>query len=277
MPDPGAFVKGWPAQIAQLEAGLLPTIGDGVTGSPALADLTGNRKLEVVTSSTVGPVYVLSANGSSFLGYGSDGLPNVAGYQQGNSSVLDWTLPGLGSPSVAPVGPATAAPSIIDPGASLGRLLDEEAPGDQSPHENQIDVWSATTGALDTGFPAQMNDLQFFDQAIVADVAGAQAGGYVVEGSGLYDLRAYGPTGAEAPSFPKFTGGWMTYGPAYGPWGDLATQVLAGGTRSGLLLVWSTPTPACASSGPWPQVDHDLWDTGNLSETGAAVARCGGR
>jgi hypothetical protein len=276
MPDPGAFVKGWPAQIAQVEAGLLPTIGDGVTGSPALADLSGDGSLEVVASSTVGPVYVLSPDGSSFLGYGSDGLPNVAGYQQAGSSILDWTLPGLGSPSVAPIGAHTSAASIIDPGASLGRLLDEEAPGDQTPHENQIDAWSATTGALDTGFPAQMNDLQFFDQALVADVNGAQAGGYVVEGSGLYDLRAYGPTGAEAPSFPKFTGGWMTYGPAYGPWGGLSTQVLAGGTRSGLLLVWSTPTPACASSGPWPQVHHDLWNTGDLSETGAAAARCSG-
>jgi hypothetical protein len=274
-PDPGAFVKGWPAQIGQLDAGLLPTIGDGVTGSPALADLSGNGQLEVVAASSAGPIYVLSPNGSSYLGYGGSAhLPNVGAYEPANGSVLQWTMPAVGSPIVAPIGRPGAAPSLIAPAASVGKLLDTAFPGSQAPHENELDTWNAKTGALGAEGPLQMNDLQFLDQPIVADVNGTETGSYVVEASGLYDLRAYGPTGVEAPGFPKFTGGWTTFGAAFGPWGSLSDQVLVAGTRSGDLLVWKTPTPACAPSGPWPQVHHDVWNTQNLSATGPPAPGC---
>lgn len=273
-PDPGAFVPGWPAKIAQLDAGLLPTIGDGVTGSPALADLTGNGKLEVTAASSAGPIYELSPDGSSFLGYGAGKLPNVGGYSPNGGSILDWTMPAVGSPVVAPIGRPGAPPSLIAAAASVGTLLDTAFPGSQTPNENEMDTWSATTGALGAEGPLQMSDLQFLDQPIVANVNGSAAGGYVVEGSGLYDLRAYGTTGREAPDFPKFTGGWTTFGAAFGPWGSLADQVLVSGTRSGSLLVWRTPTSACATSGPWPQVHHDLWNTQDLSGSGAPAASC---
>jgi hypothetical protein len=114
-----------------------------------------------------------------------------------------------------------------------------------------------------------MNDIEFFDQPIVADVGGSGAGPYVVEGSATYDLRAVNALGKEAPGFPKFTGGWMVNSPSFGSFGSLAEQVLAAGTREGFLFVWSTPTPACASSGPWPMAHHDLWNTNNLATTRA--------
>ena len=50
--------------------------------------------------------------------------------------------------------------------------------------------------------------------------------------------------------------------PAFGPFGALATQVLAAGTREGELLAWSTRAPACCGRrGPWPREHHDLWNT----------------
>jgi hypothetical protein len=119
-----------------------------------------------------------------------------------------------------------------------------------------------------------MNDLQFFAQPIVAYVNGAAAGGYVLEASGLYDLRAYGPTGVEAPSFPKFTGGWVTGGAVVGTWGTDATQIVATGTRTGGLLIWPTPTPACTSPGPWAQSHHDLWNSNDLAKTGTPQPSC---
>ena len=80
--------------------------------------------------------------------------------------------------------------------------------------------------------------------------------------------------GQEAPGFPKFTGGWMVDAPAVGPFGTLGTQVMAAGTREGELFVWKTPRAACASSGPWPKMHHDLWNTSDLSESGAPAPRC---
>lgn len=274
MPDAGAFLPGWPAHIADLDAGLLPTIGDGVTGSPALASLATGQ-LDVVTSSVAGPVYELSPTGSSLLGT-TDGLPNVLRFvppgQTFLGDILNASVPALGSPSVAPLGRSTSV-SIIDPAASVGGLLDEEEPGSQTPNSNQVVAWSAS-GEMRKGYPALMNDLQFFAQPIVADVNGTSAGGYVVEASGLYDLRAYGPAGREAPSFPKFTGGWVTGGAVVGAWGSDRDQVIATGTRNGQLLIWSTPTPACASPGPWAQSHHDLWNSNNLSESKAPQATC---
>jgi hypothetical protein len=266
MPDPGAFLPGWPAHIADLDAGLLPTVGDGVTGSPALAPLATGQ-LDVVTSSVAGPVYELSPNGSSLLGT-THGLPNVLHFVPRGTTflqdLLNASIPALGSPSVAPVGRADSL-SIFDPAASVGRLLDEEEPGSQTPNDNQIVAWDPS-GQMRNGFPALMNDLQFFAQPIVADVNGTKAGGFVVEASGLYDLRAYGQGGTEAPGFPKFTGGWVTGGAVVGAWGTNSQQIIATGTRTGELLVWSTPTPACASPGPWAQSHHDLWNTNDLAQ-----------
>jgi hypothetical protein len=99
----------------------------------------------------------------------------------------------------------------------------------------------------------------------------------VISGSGTYDIRAIDASGDEAPGFPKFTGGWMVNAPAFAPFGTLADQVLAAGTREGELFAWSTQRPACASSGPWPKMHHDLWNTNNLSESGATTTSCAAR
>ena len=276
MPDPGAFLPGWPVHVGDLDPGLLPLIGDGVTASPALADLGGDGRLEVVTSSTVGPVYEWAPDGSSYLGTGNGGLPTVASFfgSGPNSGLLDASVPALGDPVVAPVGAKGSALDIVDPAGSLGKLLDEQAPARQTPNDNQITVYSAKSGDIARGFPALMNDVQFLNSPIVADVAGSTKGSYVVEGSGVYDLRAYTAGGSEAPGFPKFTGGWTIGGAGVGAWGDRTDQVLAVGTRAGELLVWSTPTGVCAGAGPWPQVHHDLWNTSDLSTTGTPEYRC---
>jgi hypothetical protein len=275
MPDPGAFLPGWPARIADLDANLLPTIGDGVTATPAVADLDGKGPLEVVTSSSAGPMYELDPDGSSYLGT-TGGLPNVAAFVPAGKSILGdlltASLPALGDPSVGVLGKAGSPLSIAAPAASVGRLLDEVAPGEQTPHNNQVVSWSAD-GALDDGSPDLMNDLQFATGPLIADVGG-NGQGDLVEPSGLYDLRAYQANGKEVPGFPKFTGGWTLDGALVGPWGTDAHQIVAAGNRAGELFVWTTKTPACAGSGSWPQQHHDLWNTSDLSEHGATQPAC---
>lgn len=285
-PNPGAFLPGWPASVGVFDSSLLPVLGDGVTGSPALADLGGNGQLEVGVASSAGPAYVLSANGTSYLGTGPDGKPKVLSTMPtgplSNSIGAVPSIPALGMPVFAPLGTGAGgsvlAPgvSMVMPALSLGKALDVALPAEQYPHDNQVDAWTVSPGALqghfDAAYPQVMNDLQFVVSPIVADVGGASAGPYVVEGSATYDLRAISASGAEAPGFPKFTGGWMVNSPSFGPFGDLADQVVAAGTREGELFVWSTPTSACASSGPWPREHHDLYNTSNLSATGTPAA-----
>jgi hypothetical protein len=265
-PNPSAFLPGWPVAVADLDSGLLPEVGDGTPGSPALADLSGNGQLEVGASTAIGPAYVLGPDGSSFLG-STGGLPNVladgpAG-PDANSRVTP-TIPSLGSPVFAPLSGAGAAPSLIVPASSLGKVLDAALPAQQLPNDTQLDAWNPSNGQLQSAYPQRMDDNMFLAEPIVADVGGTAAGPYVVAGSATYDLRAIGADGEEAPGFPKFTGGWMVNAPSVGPFAGLPDQVLALGTREGYLWVWSTPTPAWAPSGPWPRDHHDLSNTSNL-------------
>lgn len=278
MPDPGAFVPGWPAAIADLEANLLPTIADGVTASPVLASLNGKKALEVVVGSSAGPIYELNRNGTSYLGE-TGLLPNVTSFVPAGQSVnlgnlLEATIPALGSPVVGHLGKISGTPLSIAAGAaSVGRLLDEGYPGDQSPHDNQVATWSVTKGEMDDGSPDLMNDLQFITAPLMADLAG-NGSDELVETSGLSDLRAYTASGKELPGYPKYTGGWVLYSPVLGPFGREQDQALVVGNREGELFAWGTATPACDSGGSWPEAHHDLWNTGDLQEKGAAEPAC---
>jgi hypothetical protein len=277
--NPAAFLPGWPVGLADFEPALLPDVGDGVVGSPALADVTGNGQLDVAAASVAGPGYVLTPTGSSLLGTDSAGLPDVLasgnpGPDSNSTGLLGTSILALSGPVLSPLGPSAPGVNVVAPTSSLGGLLDEAEPAEQSPHDAQVSAWSASSGTFDAGYPQLMNDLLFLSQPIVADVAGPGAGPYVVGASATYDVRALDANGQEAPGFPKFTGGWVVNSPSYGSFGRLGTQVLATGTREGELFVWNTSTPACASSGPWPRQHHDLWNTGDLDSTGAPASSC---
>jgi hypothetical protein len=276
-PDACAILPGWPASMVDLDAGLLPDVGDGTTATPALADLAGDGRLEVGDMTTVGPAYIFGPTGSSYLGTGPDGQPvslsMVATGPLANSHDLP-SIPSLGMPVFAPLLPA-GAPSFIAPATSLGKALDAALADDQPNNDNQLDAWSPSTGTMLPGFPQVMDDLQFFDQPIVADVGGVAAGPYVVEGSANADLRAVNSAGVEAPGFPKFTGDWIVNSPSFGPFGTLAHQVVVAGTRHGDLFVWATPTAPCAPSGPWPREHHDLSNTDDLQGTASLGTACG--
>ncbi|HEV7679584.1 MAG TPA: S8 family serine peptidase [Candidatus Dormibacteraeota bacterium] len=276
----GTLHGNWPVAIGDYEAGLLPDVGDGTPNSPALGSVRSDGTLQVGVITTIGPGYVLNADGSSYLGTGPDGKPRVLGMDTPgplSNSASHPSLPALGAPIFAPLGPAAPGVSMIAPAASLQKALDAALPADQQPHDNQLDAWNLATGEYQAAFPQVMGDLQFFVQPLVATVGGNSAGPYVVEGSALADIRAIDATGQEAPGFPKFTGGWLVNSPSFGAWGSLGKQVLVSGTREGMLFAWSTPTDACASSGPWPRGHHDLWNTNNLQTADAPKPQCSPR
>ena len=276
-PDACAILPGWPASMVDLDAGLLPDVADGTTATPALADLNGNGKLDVGDMTSVGPAYIFDASGQSVYGNGPDGEPiglsmSAAGPLSNSQDVP--SIPALGMPVFAPLGGPAPGTSFVAPAASLGKALDAALPAQQYANDNQLDAWNTSTATMQAAFPQVVNDLQFFNQPIVADVGGATAGAYVVEGSANADVRAVNSLGQEAPGFPKFTGGWIVNSPSFGPLGAMDDQVVVAGTRDGDLFVWSTPTQRCASSGPWPREHHDLSNTNNLQWTSTLEPAC---
>ena len=57
----GPFRAGWPAPVILLAPGVLPTVGTGTPGAPALADIDGSGRLVVAVFGAAGPVHLYDA------------------------------------------------------------------------------------------------------------------------------------------------------------------------------------------------------------------------
>src|SRR5207302_1602334 len=123
--------------------------------------------------------------------------------------------------------------------------------------------WDTRTGTFMPGFPARMNDLQFFSTPAIADVNGDGLA-EVLQASAVYDLRAYGVGGTVPAGFPKFTAGWALGTAAVGDFLGDGHVVVALATREGNLFVWRTTGPVCQPT-EWPKYQHDLRNTGNFA------------
>lgn len=260
-----AYVKGWPVPIAMLQTELLPDVGSGSDAAPTVADVDGDGKPEIATSSIGAPPYLLNADGTSKYGNGPDGK-----YLTTASEAAEFKNPtATDAPSVASLGGAVfghlggdGSPMSIAMGATgLRRLLDVVLPEQQLGAEDHVDAWNALTGTFDPGFPAQMNDLQFFNTPAIADVDG-DGRAEVLQSSAMYDLWAYGLGGVAPSSWPKFTGGWSVMTPGVGDFDGDGKVDVALATREGNLFVWRTKGDACQTT-QWPKYQHDLRNSGD--------------
>jgi hypothetical protein len=258
----GPELPGWPVRIGVLASELLPWI-EGVPGSPVLADVDGDGRLEVGIASVAGPAYILRADGSSFYGTGPDGLPRTlptdrAAFGSETTTTDGPSVPALGSGSFAPVGRAGAL-VYVAAGAGFGRLADTNVPAQQIPHDTHLDAWDVRSGTFLPAFPRLLDDLVFFGSAAIADVSGDGEAELLI-GSGGYLVHAMSTSGIEAPGWPKFTGGWIIATPAVGRLG--ARAVVAVATREGTLRVWRVRSSRTARF--WPQARHDATNRGVL-------------
>ncbi len=269
--NPDAFLEGWPVRLAMLTTELLPVVGTGSNGPPALADLDGDSRLEVAGFSILGPAYVFRWTGESFLGIERGSIPRtlLADVFGAESRALDSpSYPALGAPVIAEMFGAGRGYHLLAPAAGLGKLLDANLPAQQFPAENHLALWevaradgSPAEGKLAPAFPQLVNDLQFFVAPIAVDINGdgvAEA----IWGSGVYDLRAVDPLGRWPRGWPKFTGGWSIGSPAAGDIDGDGTLEIAAVTREGYLFLFSTAGSRCGHL-PWRQYHHDPWGSGN--------------
>jgi hypothetical protein len=265
-PDDQAYVHGWPVKIGMVTTELLPDVGEGSNGAPVLADVDGDGKLEVGTASIGSPPYLLRADGTSYYGEG-DG-----GYNTMSSSRSEFKSDANDGPSIASIGGGafgdigTGGLSFAMGSTGLDRLLDVVLPEQQYLAEDHIGSWNAESGTYDPGFPAQMNDLMFFNTPAIMDVSG-DGNAEVLQSSAMYDLQAYGagsdqvPTATVPAGWPKFTGGWSVATPGAGDLNGDRKLDVALVSREGWLFVWPTQGAACQPT-QWPKYQHDLWNTG---------------
>jgi hypothetical protein len=270
-----AYVPGWPVAIGMIQTELLPDVGSGSNGAPVFA--TRGGKPVIGTASIGSPPYLLNADGSSFYGNGPDGhyLTMASDLPEFKSLATDApSIASLGGGVFGRIGGSSAPLSFAMGATGLRRLLDVVLPEQQLLAEDHVDAWELQTGTFLPGFPALMNDLQFFNTPIVADITG-DGRADVITSSAMYDVRAYGLAGTVPSGWPKFTGGWSVVTPATGDFNGDGKLDLALITRAGELFVWKTDGLACGTR-EWPKYQHDLHNSGNYATDAEPPAVVGG-
>ena len=265
-PDEQAYLPGWPFKAAILTTDLLPYVGTGINGSPPLADIDGDRDLEIGVFPYAGPAYILDHTGGSI--YGKD--PN--GHDIALQSERPFYGPlsnGIDSPTFAALGTGIFTKldgdniNFAAPGGGLIRLVDILLAGHQLGGQDYINAWDLRPpgGTFLLGFPHEVNDLQFFTGPASADIDGDNMP-ELVGGTAMYDAFAPNVFGIEPSGWPRFTGGWNVATPSVGDLNGDGRRDVAMTTREGDLFVWRTPASRCGIA-DWPKLTHDLQNTSN--------------
>ena len=261
-----AYLPNWPFKVGILQAGLLPMVGEGITGSPIIGSVPcegAERAPRVGVMPAAGVAYVVNADGKSCFGR-EDGK-DVALNTEGGAASDQPFLAAVGHPAFAELAGGTV---FLGPVAGVQRALDVVLPEYQG-GQDYLSAWQLELpdGTVRPGWPVLMNDLQFLTGPSVADISPVP-GEEVVAASAHHDLRAYTSSGAVAgPSWPKLTGDWSVANPTIGTFGTLdtsddATRVVVHGTRNGRLLAYETGAAPCGAAS-WPRFHHDLANSGD--------------
>jgi Ca2+-binding RTX toxin-like protein len=247
----GTPVSGWPVEVGVAGGDLLPLVLPG--HDSAVLDVDGDGQDEVSVSAA-----------TSFSGLGGSRLVDgdgttVTSYQNAAANTLDQG-PIVNLADYASIGDLAGDGTqvVLKGGFTLNGAANLGAMNQNLPFSHVEQAWDPATGLAVPGYPRATDDFQLLSQAVVARVAGGGPARQAIVGTGLYQLHAYGPDGAEAPGWPKFTGGWNFATPSVGDAdgdGDLEVATLS---REGWSFLWSTEVPACGDSNEeWWTFHHD--------------------
>jgi FG-GAP-like repeat len=264
------YVAGWPTPIAFLLAEILPVVGEGITGSPAIGPVDcplGGGGAKVAALAAAGPAYVLNNDGSSCYGSESGRKRPLDTEKSVSDKVTDKpSIPAFGQPIVGEMGEGTG-PSVFVPSAGLIRAVDAAANEYQQGGQDQLSGFNAQSGLFRPNYPVQMNDLQFLSGPALSDIDNLP-GQEVVSASASLDLQAYNFLGERVNTkWPKLTSDWVVSTPAIDTFGELATnqatkKAIVTVTRSGLIHGYQTDGSPC-SAASWPKFHHDNANSGD--------------
>jgi hypothetical protein len=238
----GPFVAGWrPFEVSGVRPELLPTLAHGLQMEPLLVDADGDGDQEVILYAVTGGTAVLVDHVEG------DGPEVRARYsmEPGRASGFHGTtfVAGTGSALLADLD-GDGGPELFAPLISFRLLTLRSKPGIPLDMPLALGGWEVT-GQPDedrfvpmlADFPRRMEDLMILARPAAADVDG-DGTDEVLMGSGGYLLHAFKKGGAEALSYPRFTGGWIFSTPAVGDLDGDGRADLVTVTREGYLFAW---------------------------------------
>jgi hypothetical protein len=270
----GTIKSGWPKAVPTIN--LLPVVGRGLPNSPAMADLDGDGAVEVTLTSIGGLPRIFRGDGTEAgtvdnFAYGerttSDDIPSVGALSSGSIGDLD----------------NDGTPDILSGSAGFGFAEAFAGAGVRVDFDHHVGAWNGRTLTYFPGFPQRIDDTQFFQNPIVADVDD-DGRPEVIVGSGGYYLRAWNVDGVQPAGWPKMTGGWIIASAAVGDLDGDGLLEIAVSTRGGQLFVWRTQGRRDGRI-DWASFHHDDANTRNLATpigfgvaaTGADAGGCGCR
>ena len=150
-----AFATGWPRPIGIALAELLPLVGEGINGSPVIAELdcqSGGSGPKIGTIPAAGPAYLLNPDGTSCLGE-EDGKPKTLSSEvsQGSGQIDRPVLPAVGLPAFGDLG--GSQPTFVAPAAGIIRALDLALNEYQTGGQDFYAAWDPATGQMRDGLP----------------------------------------------------------------------------------------------------------------------------
>ncbi len=265
-PHEQAYLPGWPTKLPMLKTEVLPTVGAGVNTQAAIGDVTGDGVVDVVATSSAGPIFVLDRSGRSALEAWTGlrlALPWVGSPFGGAATSQDGgvIVSAFGGPALGDLDGDGVA-DVAAPTVGLRQALDQLLPGDQQ-GDTQLSAWSTRDlSRMLPGFPFRTSDLAFFVTPAIVDVDG-DGDRDVVAGNGVQLVDAVDARGQVPAGFPKLTGGWVVGTPGFGDLDGDGSAEMAVTRRDGLLLVWRTGAASDSLDG-WSRFGHDGRNSGDL-------------
>src|SRR4051794_31629624 len=258
----GPYLPNWPVAMPALSFCYdqsIDFVGEGVA-PPLFANVGG--AMRVISGAVTGPMEALNGDGSVYkkLDMACESAacaPNPPYRPTGDTHTLTLTGQGgfgdlLGSGTPSFVQSTTGVESIL---GALGSA------GQASLPQVYEKAWDVSTGQVASpGFPQRQDGFPFYDAPIFADLGQAVGSRSAVEANDNYWIHAWGPTGQEAPGFPKYTGQWTGFVGTVGDPKLDGRQHLVYGTREGDLFDWTVAGDPKKSD--WAHYRHDIRNTG---------------
>jgi hypothetical protein len=244
-----------------LAGDLLPLVVPG--NDSAVLDVDGDGNDEVSVSAATS----LSGQGPKLV----DGNGSTIRTYQGSAANCPDQGPVINLADYPSIGDLSGngTPDVVKGGLTLNGAANLLAVNQNLPFCHVEQAWDPTTGSPVAGYPRATDDFQLLSEASIARVAGSGLGRQALMGTGLYQVHAYGATGAEAPGWPKFTGGWIESTPAVGDADGDGKLDVGGVTREGWSFLWRTGVSACGgSNNQWWSFHHDEHNTANYDVDG---------
>lgn len=264
----GPFHPNWPVSFTSFN--FFPLVGEGLSSSPAIADLDGDGRDELALTGTANPAIVLArgvqpphaarpepSSLAAHLLLRTSSRGHLTNSVMRNSSFISaFSLGSFGDLD------NDGTPDYVASGAELNLAINLAGGGRARPFEHLTSAWSGRDGRVFPGFPRVIEDYTFFMNPAIADLSGD---GYAetIVGTGGYYLHAIDGCGREPQGWPKFTGQWIIPNPTVGDIEGNRRLAVVSGSRSGYLWAWRTEADAETASVQWAGHRHDNRNTGN--------------